>query len=280
MTLTTTENRVKELLEWLAMPHALASLEKYLPKVSAARKVQLELLEKILAQEYKLRSEMRIERRRKDSKLPDYPTLASFDFDFQPTIDRELVMELATLEWVDRKEDLVLTGQSGTGKSHIAKSMCMIACSQGRRVRYTSCADMIAELFSSMADGRTLKQTLGRYIRPALLLIDDLGYDPIEQEHDREAQLLYKVLDARHGKVSTIITSNFSAKEWANYLGNHHLTVALLDRLLFRAVAISINGPSWRLAKHEERQEEKKNNSSPQKYSRKEASPKKKRVKK
>lgn len=257
MTQTTVETRVRELLEQLAMTHALASLTGLLPKDASARLAALKTIETILAEEYQKRWERRIVRRIKDSKLPDFPTLQGFNFDFQPTLDRELVMELAALDWVDRNEDLVLTGQSGTGKSHLAKALCMIGCSQGRWVRYTSCADMLAELFATLADG-SLKRVIGRYTRPSLLLIDDLGYDPIEQEQAREAQLLYKVLEARHGKTSTIITSNLSAKDWAEYLGNQYLTVALLDRLLFRAVAITIDGPSWRLAKHEEAQKSRK----------------------
>ncbi len=257
MTKKTVEKRVWELLEKLSMPHALASLKAHLPKNPSTRLAALESIEAMLADELKERWERRIDRRTKDSKLPEFPTLQTFDFDFQPTLDRKLIMELALLDWVDRKEDLVLTGQSGTGKSHIAKALCMIGCSQGRRVRYTSCADMLAELFASLADG-SLKRVATRYTRPALLLIDDLGYDPIEQEQAREAQLLYKILEARHGKTSTIITSNLSAKDWSDYLGNQYLTVALLDRLLFRAVAINIDGPSWRLAKHEERQKARK----------------------
>jgi DNA replication protein DnaC len=130
----------------------------------------------------------------------------------------------------------------------------MIGCSQERRVRYTSCADMLADLFAALADGSSLNRVLARYTRPSILLIDDLGYDPIEQEQAREAQLLYKVLEARHGKTSTIITSNLSADDWAEYLGNHYLTAALLDRLLYRATAINIDGPSFRLEVHKKRQ--------------------------
>lgn len=259
MTQKTVEKRVRELLERLSMPHALDSLTNHLPKDASLRLAVLKSFEGLLADEATERWDRRIARRISESKLPEHPTLQAFDFDFQPTLDRDLVMELAALDWVDRKEDLVLTGQSGTGKSHIAKALCMIACSQGRRVRYTSCADMLDELFATLADG-SLKRVIGRYTRPSLLLVDDLGYDPIEQEQAREAQLLYKVLEARHGKASTIITSNLSADDWADYLGNEYLTVALLDRLLFRAVAINIDGPSWRLAKHEERQRERKKN--------------------
>ena len=163
-------------------------------------------------------------------------------------------MDLATLAWVERKEDLVLIGETGTGKSHIAKALCLLGCRRAQwRVRYTTCANLLADLYASLADG-TLAEALKRYTRPQLLLVDDLGYDPLEQEQAREAQLLYKVLEARHEKVSTIITSNLSAGEWADYLGNHYLTAALLDRVLYHGTVITIEGPSYRLAQHKKRQ--------------------------
>ena len=257
MTATDTEDRVRELLERLSMPSALRALGQALPKDPAKKIAALKTLEPLLAAEAGDRTERRITRRICDAKLPDYPTLQSFDFDFQPSLDRDLIFELATLAWVDRKEDLLLIGQSSTGKSHIGKALCMIACSKEKRVRYSSCADMLQELFASLADG-SLSRVLSKYTRPPLLMIDDLGYDPIEQEQAREAQLLYKVIDARHGKTSTIITSNLPPETWADYLGDHYLTVALLDRLLFHATAITIDGPSYRVAQHKKRQKEKR----------------------
>lgn len=249
------EERVQELLKTLDMYRALAALSDSLPAESAKRVAALKGIERVLRAEVDDRRERRIQRRIKESKLPDKPTLQAFDFDFQPNLDRDLVLELATIAWVDRKEDLVLVGDSGTGKSHIAKALCLIACSQERRTRYTTCADMMAELYAALADG-SLPRVIKRYTRPTLLLIDDLGYDPIEQDHAREAQLLYKVLEVRHQKRSTIITSNLDAKAWAEYLGDHYLTVALLDRLLYHATSISIKGPSWRLSQHEKMQKE------------------------
>lgn len=256
MSQTDIEDRVRALLETLSMQSALSVLNDGLPKDSAKRIAALKSIEQLLAKEVNDRRERRIKRRIADSKLPEYPTLQTFDFDFQTALDRDLIMELATMAWVDRHEDLVMLGQSGTGKSHIGKALCLIACSQERRVRYTTCADMLGVLFASLADG-SLKRVLSKYTRPPLLMIDDLGYDPIEQEQAREAQLLYKVLEARHGKASTIITSNLPAESWAEYLGDHYLTVALLDRLLYHATAITIDGPSYRLAQHKKRQKKK-----------------------
>lgn len=245
--------RVHALLLLLGMKDADALLEQSLPTDPAQRVAALEAFERVLRTESDRRRERRIQRRLDESELPELPTLQAFDFDFQPTLDRALVMDLATLAWVDRQEDLVISGQSGTGKSHIAKALCVVACGQERRVRYTTCADMLARLHASLADG-SLRVALKEYTRPTVLLIDDLGYDTVEQQHAREAQLLYKVLEARHGKLSTIVTSNLPGDEWASYLGNHYLTVALLDRLLFNATAIAIEGPSYRLAKHKDRQ--------------------------
>lgn len=245
--------RVRELLRQLGLHDGLKLLEAALPTDPAQRVAVLGVMARVLQEELDRRRERRIERRFKESCLPERPTLAAFDFDFQPMLDRALVMDLATLAWVDRHEDLVVIGQSGTGKSHIAKAMCVIGCGQERRVRYTTCADMLSELHASLADG-SLREALKAYTKPAMLLIDDLGYDTIEQEQARDAQLLYKVLDARHGVTSTIITSNLEAEQWAEYLGNPYVTVALLDRLLFHATAITINGPSYRLNTHRERQ--------------------------
>lgn len=248
------ETRVRELLETLKMPVAITAMAS-LPDDPARRVATLEGIEHLLRAEIADRRERRIVRRIEAARFADKPTLESFDFAFQTGIDRATVMDMATLNWVDRREDLVLIGQSGVGKSHIAKALAMIGCGQERSVRYTTCANMLAALHASLADG-TLRTLLKTYIHPELLVVDDLGYDPIEQEHAREAQLLYKVLEARHGKVSTIVTSNLPAEKWAEYLGNHYLTVALLDRLLYNGTVLLIEGPSYRLARHKERAKE------------------------
>ncbi|MDP6581820.1 MAG: IS21-like element helper ATPase IstB [Vicinamibacterales bacterium] len=247
-----TYDEVRNLLDALRLRDALNVLDAALPDKGAKRVAALRFVQHLLREEVNRRTERRIDRRLRDARLPDRPTLETFDFDFQPTIDRDLVLELATLAWVDRREDLLLIGQSGVGKSHIGKALCLVACGQGRWVLYTTCADMLQDLYASLADD-TLPHRLRRYTRPQLLMIDDLGYDPIEQEKAREAQLLYKVLEARHQNVSTIVASNLSVDLWPDYLGDRFLTVALLDRLLFHATTITIEGPSYRLAEHMKR---------------------------
>jgi DNA replication protein DnaC len=252
------EGRVRDLLEAFRMKRALEILTSALPTDKPARTNILDTCERLLRAELDDRRERRIARRLDSSHLPERPTLESFDFGFQPKLDKALVLDLALLAWVDRNEDLVLVGDPGVGKSHIAKAFCVIACGQQRRVLYTTCADMMLDLHSALADG-SLRQRIKRYTCPALLLIDDLGYDPLEQEHAREAQLLHKVLEGRHGRASTIVTSNLDVDAWAEYLGHPQLTMALLDKLLYHATAIRIDGPSYRLDRHNKRQAARKN---------------------
>ena len=246
------ETRVRSLLDALRMKKAIEVLASVLAD-KTGRTQALEAVERLLRAELDDRRERRISRRLDGAHLPDRPTFEVFDFAFQPKLDKALVLDLAQLAWVDRREDLVLIGDPGVGKSHIAKALCVLACAQERRVLYTTCADMMLDLHAALADG-SLRRRLKRYTTPTLLLVDDLGYDPLEQEHTREAQLLHKVLEARHGKVSTIVTSNLPVESWADYLGHPQLTIALLDKLLFHATAIRIDGPSYRLDQHKKRQ--------------------------
>jgi DNA replication protein DnaC len=125
------QDRVRALLDSLGMRDGLTALEAALGEEPAKRVAALAAMERVLQAEANARNERRIQRRLDDSDLPDRPTLEAFDFDFQPGLDRDLVLELATLAWVDRREDLVLVGQSGTGKSHIAKALCLIASGLG-----------------------------------------------------------------------------------------------------------------------------------------------------
>ena len=119
--------------------------------------------------------------------------LSDFDFPFQKDIDPNQIMGLATLSFVERKQGLILAGSSGTGKSHIAKAMLLIGCQHLYRCRYTTAADMLKDLLASLADD-TLEQKLKLYTRPDILLIDEVGFDRLEQESARNASLFFKVI--------------------------------------------------------------------------------------
>jgi len=193
----------------------------------------------------------RIERRIKESKLPDRKLLSDFDFVFQKGVDKTQIMELAKLDFVDRKQGVIIAGNSGTGKSHIAKALLLLGCRKTYRCRYTTAAGMLRELIASLADD-TLDKKLKRYLSPDILLIDEVGFDRLEQHDARNANLFHKVIDGRYCKGSTMITTNIDFKELGDYLGDPVITTAIVDRMVHHSIILNIEGPSWRL--HESQQ--------------------------
>ncbi len=204
------------------------------------------VLERLLAIEANSLVERRIERRIKESKLPERKLLLDFDFNFQTGIDQNQIMELSTLAFVDRKQGLILAGNSGTGKSHIAKALLLLGCQRLYRCRYTHTSDMLKDLMAGLSDD-TLAKRLSVYTRPEILLIDEVGFDRLEQESARNASLFFKVIEGRYCKTSTILTTNIDFKALGDYLGDPVITTALVDRMVHHSIIINIEGPSWRL---------------------------------
>jgi DNA replication protein DnaC len=155
-------------------------------------------------------------------------------------------MELATLGFVESKQGLILAGSSGTGKSHIAKALLLIGCQKLYCCRYTTASNMLKDLMSGLADG-TLDEKLKGYIRPHVLLIDEVGFDRLEQESARNASLFFKVIDGRYCKGSIIMTTNVDFKMLGDYLGDPMITTSIVDRLVHHSIIIHIEGPSWRM---------------------------------
>lgn len=205
------------------------------------------LLARILGEEAARKLEQRIERRIHQSGLRERKTLEAFDWAFQPGLDKALVLELARLDFVRRSDDLVVTGKSGTGKSHILQAIALRACQQQMRVRYARCVDLLDDLYAGLADD-SYPQRLRVWASVDLLVIDDVGLGQVKkrQNEPTAAHTLYDLLDRRHAKASTAVTSNIDLSAWGSYLGDTALAVAVLDRLAMHAVRIDIDGPSYR----------------------------------
>ena len=186
-------------------------------------------LERMLALEAADLIQRRMERRIAESKLPQRKLLADFDFSFQTGVDKTQIMELATLSFVNRKQGLILAGSSGTGKSHIAKALMLIGCQKCYRCRYTTAAGMLTDLMAGLAD-QTLERKLKPYLSAEILLIDELGFDRLEQESARNASLFFKVIDGRYCKASTIVTTNVDFKDLGDYLGDPVVTTVRASR--------------------------------------------------
>jgi DNA replication protein DnaC len=242
---------LQQLFLELGLQRIAAVLDDELGRAAAEATPVTELLQRLLSLENDARTERRAERRIKEAKLPDRKLLADFDFDFQKNIDKRQIMDLATLEFAKRKQGLVFAGNSGTGKSHIAKALLLIGCRQNYRCRYVTAATMLKELLAGRADN-SLDKKLKSFLAPEILLIDEVGFDRLEQHDAANACLFHKVIDGRYCKASTIITTNIDFKQLGDYLGDPVITTATVDRMIHHSIIISIEGPSWRL--HESRQ--------------------------
>jgi DNA replication protein DnaC len=245
-----TTARIKEHLKALKLSTMEKILDRELARAASQNTSPSTTVLRLLDAEVQAARSRRIERRIRDSNLAERKLLADFDFDFQKGIDKSQIMELATLGFVERKQGLILAGSSGTGKSHIAKALLLTACSHLYSCRYTTAANMLSSLMASLCDG-TLDKTLKTYTRPQVLLIDEVGFDRIEQESARNAAFFFKVIDARYCKGSTILTCNIDFKELGDYLGDPVITTALVDRMVHHSIIIHIEGPSYRM--HESR---------------------------
>lgn len=222
-------------------------LDELLARAERERWAAAELLVRTLAELARGRQERAIELRVNAAKFARSCSLETFDWDFNAkVIDRHQIEHLATGDFIHRRDNLLLLGQSGVGKSHLVQAIGASACSAGYRVRYTTSADLLRLLHGSLADG-TLPTKLRRLLSPELLIIDEFGFDYVERTDCRQAAgLFYKVIDQRHGRRSTALVSNVDFKAWPDYLGDAPLAMALMDRLVDRAIILKIAGRSYR----------------------------------
>lgn len=239
--------RLRRHLQFLELTHTLATLDDLLASAAKERPGFAAWLERFLGAEVARKLDQRITRRVHVSGLVERKLLEAFDWNFQPTLDKSLVLDLARLDFVARHEDLVITGDPGTGKSHILKAFGLRACERGIRMRYARCVDLLDDLHAGLADG-TYARRFKAWVRPPLLIIDDVGLGQVKKRDDEPtaAHTLYNLVDRRHGKASTAITSNIRLSDWGLYLGDATLTGAILDRLAMHAIRIDITGPSYR----------------------------------
>jgi DNA replication protein DnaC len=239
--------RLRRHLAFLGLTHTLDHLEELLAWATRERAGATALLEHILGAEVGGKLEGRIARRVATSGLREQKTLEAFDWNFQPTLDKAFLLELARLDFVRRRDDLVITGKSGTGKSHILKAFGLRACEQAISLRYARAVDLLDDLHAGLADG-TYTRRLKAWARPDLLIIDDVGLGQVKKRDDEPtaAHMLFNLLDRRHGRLSTAVTSNIALSDWGRYLGDTTVAMAILDRLAMNAIRLDINGPSYR----------------------------------
>ena len=184
-----------------------------------------------------------VERRIKAARFPAVKTLESFNFPVLPSLKKTLVLELARSEYIERRENIIALGNSGTGKTHIALGLGLAACQKGLSVGFTTAAALVHELMEARDEKRLLRlqKQLNAY---RLLIIDELGFVPLSKTG---AELLFEVFSQRYERASTLVTTNLPFDEWTEVFGSERLTGALLDRLTHHVHILEMNGDSYRL---------------------------------
>ncbi|MBT2363764.1 IS21-like element helper ATPase IstB [Streptomyces sp. ISL-10] len=235
--------RIRSTAGKLGLPHLTETLNEYIRRADEGKMGYLDFIDLVLSEELAVRDDRRFRQGLRLSRLPHHKTLDEYDFSFQPDLDPRKVKDLATLSFVEAKANAALLGPPGVGKTHIAVALAVAACRAGYSIYFTSLDDMVRNLKAAEAAGRLLNK-LGTYLRPGVLVVDEVGYQPLERA---EANLVFQVISKRYEKGSIILTSNKTFSEWGQVFGDEVLATAILDRLLHHCDVISINGPSYRL---------------------------------
>lgn len=199
-----------------------------------AQLTELELIE---------RERKAAERRLKAARFPAHKTLDDFDFAAQPSINKTLISELARSLYLDHRENILLVGSPGTGKTHLATALGIEACARGKKVRFFRVTELITQMMEAREE-RVLAKLKGQLAKLDLLILDELGYVPASK---LGAELLFDVISAAYERTSILVTTNLPFERWVEVLGCERLTGATLDRLTHRCHVLEANGQSYRL---------------------------------
>jgi DNA replication protein DnaC len=234
--------RVRTQLADLKMPGALEALDDILRRCDSGQLAAADAIEQLLGAHIQLRNARRLQTAMRSARLPVVKTLADFDFSFQPSVKRDQIESLHTLGFIERKENVVLLGPPGVGKTPPAVALGGEAILAGHSVRFTSAAAVAAQLAKAQADGR-LEDKLAHFAKPKCLIIDEPGYLPFEPA---AAHLFFQLISRRYERGAILITSNRSVGEWGTVFGDAVVATAILDRLLHHSHVFTIRGDSYR----------------------------------
>lgn len=233
---------LEEVLRALGLEHAADSLAPASQKAIARSEPPTALLDHLMREQLRVHAEERARVALKRSGIFPLTTLDSYDFNFPKSIDRDVVMRAATLDFIREKTNCVFVGPSGVGKTHLANAIGQLACLRGYRVRFVLAADLVNTLVAAQARN-TLHRRLLAWTTPDLLLVDELGYLSFDA---RGADLLYQVFNRRAQRASTIVTTNLPFKDWGKLFHNAAAAVAIADRLVHKGLLVRITGKSKR----------------------------------
>ena len=237
-------DRFEAHLNYLKLPHIREHYREAIQQAAEQQSDHLACLMSLIQTEAQLRHDRSVERRLRLARFPVRKTLDQFDWTWPRKINRLQVQNLFRLQFIQQCANVIFISGVGLGKTHLATALGVAACQQSYSVLFASAIDVVNTLTASHAAGR-LKTDLGKFLRPKVLLLDELGYLPIDKSG---ADLLFQIISQRYERGSTIITTNRVYKKWAGIFNNDStLTSAVLDRLLHHAETVTIEGRSFRM---------------------------------
>jgi DNA replication protein DnaC len=235
--------RLQESLQRLRMFKSRERLEALLQDATAKELSYADFLDRLLTEEVTSKTAKNITMRTNLARFPFIKGLDAFDFSYQPSIDKKQIQTLATCHFIEHGENVVLLGPPGVGKTHLAVGLGIKAIECGYRVLFTTAGGMMATLSKALAEGR-FDEKLKTYTVPRLLIIDEIGYLPIDQTG---ANLFFQLISRRYERGPMILTSNQSFGSWGEVFGDRVIAAAILDRVLHHAITVNIRGNSYRL---------------------------------
>jgi DNA replication protein DnaC len=231
------------LLTKLKMDHLDAQVETLCEQAAQRELDYRSFLTEALAVEWQGRDRRGIETRLRQARFPWIKTLEQFDYEFQPSLDRRQIRELASMRFVERAHNIVILGPPGVGKTHLSIGLSVKAVEAGYSALFLTLESLMTRLLRAQHENR-LDRTLKQLVYPKVLIIDEIGYLPLSRE---EASLFFRLVVRRYEKASMIVTSNKSFLDWGEVFNDHVLATAILDRLLHYSTTVNIKGDSYRL---------------------------------
>lgn len=219
------------------------NLDEYIDKVNEGKISVVDALYELTSKEIEVKNFNAMNAMVKVAGFPHHKELKDFDFDFQPKINKQQFLDFESLRFLENNSNIILIGNSGVGKTHLATSIGIAAAKKRVSTYFIKCHDLIEQLKKAYLENR-LETRIKHFAKYKLLIIDEIGYLPIEEE----AKMFFQLIDRRYEKKSTIITSNINLSDWSDIFVDNMLASAILDRLVHHSSIVNILGSSYRTA--------------------------------